>query len=35
MSYMASYWVVAAGLIYMLWYALAGSKNVNTDIPVK
>jgi FHS family L-fucose permease-like MFS transporter len=33
-SYMASYWVIAAGLIYMLWYALSGYKNVNKDIPV-
>ena len=34
-SYMASYWVVAAGLVYMLWYALIGSKNINTNIPVE
>ncbi|GAB1416858.1 MFS transporter [Paludibacter sp.] len=33
-SYMASYWVIAVALVYMLWYALSGSKNVNTDIPV-
>ncbi len=33
-SYMASYWVIVAALAYLLWYALIGSKNVNTDIPV-
>jgi FHS family L-fucose permease-like MFS transporter len=30
----ASYWVVFAGMAYMLYYALIGSKNVNTNIPV-
>ncbi len=34
-SYMASYWVVVAAAAYLLWYALAGSKNVNKDIPVE
>ena len=34
-SYMASYWVIAVALLYMLYYALVGSKNVNTDIPVE
>lgn len=34
-SYMTSYWVIVAGLVYLLYYALIGSKNVNTDIPVK
>lgn len=34
-SYMASYWVIVAGLVYLLWYALSGCKNVNTDIPVE
>ncbi len=34
-SYMTSYWVIVAGLLYLLYYALIGSKNVNTDIPVK
>jgi Fucose permease len=34
-SYMASYWVVFAGLAYLLYYALIGSKNVNKDIPVE
>jgi FHS family L-fucose permease-like MFS transporter len=30
-----SYVVVIAGLAYLLWYALAGCKNVNKDIPVE
>ncbi len=34
-SYMASYWVIAAALIYMLYYALVGCKNVNKEIPVE
>lgn len=33
-DYMASYWVVVAGLAYLLFYALVGSKNVNRNIPV-
>ncbi|MDL2221636.1 MFS transporter [Parabacteroides sp. OttesenSCG-928-N08] len=33
-GYMPSYWVVIAGLGYMLYYALIGSKNVNKDIKV-
>ena len=33
-GYMASYWVVFAALIYMLYYALIGCKNVNKNIPV-
>jgi FHS family L-fucose permease-like MFS transporter len=33
-GYMTSYWVIFAGLAYLLYYALAGSKNVNKDIPV-
>ncbi len=33
-SYMASYWLVVAMLVYLLYYALAGCKNVNKDIPV-
>jgi FHS family L-fucose permease-like MFS transporter len=33
-SYIASYWVVFAGLAYLLFYALIGSKNVNKDVPV-
>lgn len=34
-GYLTSYWVVVAGLAYLLYYALVGSKNVNTDIPVE
>ena len=34
-SYLTSYWVVIAGLAYMLFYALVGSKNVNKDIPTE
>lgn len=33
-GYMPSYWVIVAGLAYLLFYALVGSKNVNKDIPV-
>ena len=33
-GYMPSYWLVAAMLGYLLFYALVGSKNVNKDIPV-
>lgn len=34
MSYMISYLVPVAGMAYMLYYALIGSKNVNKDIAV-
>ncbi|MCQ2167082.1 MAG: MFS transporter [Bacteroidales bacterium] len=34
-SYMTSYWLVVAMLAYLLYYAVAGCKNVNKDIPVK
>ena len=34
-GYMASYWVIVAGLLYLLYYAVSGSKNVNKDIPVE
>ncbi|EGK00825.1 MULTISPECIES: MFS transporter [Dysgonomonas] len=34
-GYMTSYWVVFAGLAYMLYYSAIGSKNVNKDIPVE
>ena len=34
-GYMPSYWLVVAMLAYLLYYALAGSKNVNKDIPVE
>lgn len=33
-GYMPSYWVIVAGLAYLLFYALIGSKNVNKDIVV-
>ena len=32
-SYLTSYWVIVAGLAFLLFYALVGSKNVNKDIP--
>ena len=31
-DYLVSYWVIVAGLAYLLFYALVGSKNVNKDI---
>lgn len=34
-SYLASYWVIFAGVAYILYYALVGCKNVNKDIPVE
>ncbi len=34
LGYMSSYWLVIAMLCYILYYALAGCKNVNKDIPV-
>lgn len=33
-GYLPSYWVIFAGLAYLLYYALIGSKNVNKDIAV-
>ncbi|MCD7901296.1 MAG: MFS transporter [Bacteroides sp.] len=33
-GYMSSYWIIIAGLVYLLYYALIGSKNVNKSIPV-
>jgi len=33
-NYMVSYWLPLAGLVYLFYYALLGSKNVNKDIPV-
>ena len=33
-GYMASYWLIIACLAYLLYYGLAGCKNVNKDIPV-
>jgi FHS family L-fucose permease-like MFS transporter len=35
LGFLSSYWVIAFGLIYLLYYALIGSKNVNKDIPVE
>jgi FHS family L-fucose permease-like MFS transporter len=34
-TYQMSYLVIISGLVYMLWYALVGCKNVNKDIPVE
>ena len=34
-SYLVSYWVIVAGLVFLLYYALIGSKNVNKDIPTE
>jgi FHS family L-fucose permease-like MFS transporter len=34
-GYLTSYWVIFAGLAYLLFYALIGSKNVNKDISVE
>lgn len=33
-SYLASYWVIAIGLAYLLFYALIGSKNVTKGVSV-
>lgn len=33
-GYMTSYWVIVAGLAYLLYYAFVGCRNVNKDIPV-
>ena len=33
-GYLPSYWVIVAALAYLLFYALVGSKNVNSDISV-
>ena len=34
-NYLTSYWVIVAGLAFLLFYALVGSKNVNKDIPTE
>lgn len=34
-DYLVSYWVVLGCAAYILFYALIGSKNVNTDIPTQ
>ncbi|NLK48475.1 MAG: sugar MFS transporter [Bacteroidales bacterium] len=33
-GYQQSYWIILLSLVYLLYYAVAGSKNVNKDIPV-
>jgi FHS family L-fucose permease-like MFS transporter len=33
-GYLTSYWVIFAGMLFLLYYALVGSKNVNKNIPV-
>lgn len=33
-GYIESYWLIIAMLVYILYYSIVGSKNVNTDIPV-
>lgn len=33
-DYLTSYWVIVVAMAYLLFYALVGSKNVNTDIDV-
>ena len=33
-GYVSSYWLVFAMLVFIFYYAIIGSKNVNTDIPV-
>ena len=33
-GYVNSYWLVIAMLVYIFYYSIIGSKNVNTDIPV-
>lgn len=33
-GYMPSFWMVCIGFLYLLFYALSGSHNVNKDIPV-
>ena len=34
-GYVSSYWLVFGMLVYIFYYAVIGSKNVNTDIPVE
>lgn len=33
-GFMNSYWLIVAGFVFLLYYAVSGSKNVNKDIPV-
>jgi len=35
LGFLSSYWIIFLGCAYMLYYALIGSKNVNTNIPVE
>ncbi len=34
-GYIGSYWVIIIALVYLLFYALVGSKNVNKNIPTE
>lgn len=34
-NFLDSYWVILLGFVYLLYYALVGSKNVNKNIPVE
>jgi len=34
-GYLSSFWVIVAGLIFLLFYAFIGHKNVNKNIPVE
>ena len=34
-NYLVSYWVIVICLVYLLYYALVGSKNVNKNIPTE
>ena len=33
-NFISSYWLIVAGMLYFLFYALVGSKNVNKNIPI-
>ena len=33
-NFISSYWLIVAGMLYFLFYAFIGSKNVNKNIPV-
>lgn len=34
-SFISSFWLIFAGMLYFLFYALVGSRNVNKNIPVE
>ena len=34
-GYLTSYWLIVIALLYLLFYAVAGSKNVNKNIPTE